>query len=1757
MSQSNNTTGDPQSSTTGFNPGHRSGRNSGRGGRNRGKWNRNKNTKNNFVGKTKEMHGHVFQLQVERRQKGQFQDTVEQLQVYASSTYKKDIKHLKILFTQLELPNIVKPTPPTSKDAMDQLYYQEEMKQHIKDKKNLETTIASLYNVVCGQCSKLLQNKLKARNNFDQMDDSCNVATLLSEIKTLSSKIEESTSAYDALHEAKAKFFKYQQSEDETLADHMRNFKDLCNAVEYHGGDIFFDKEMVKAEVRGDSTDKASTTTNEEYRTRVIDKSKAVAFLKSANRKTYGKLLSTIRDQFSFKIDVYPKTLSDAYEMLSAHTPHNSSGNKNKKENKNTVNNTESDNRENNTTENARSVTETGTSYLQSTAVPGSDGRLIPHITCYNCGKKGHYADNCPTQVCTPVNEEQHVQMNNSNSSEHQEEDDSDVEQQHLQTEGTDDNTDIIHFSWTQVNRYKGLDYTDTDILLDTGSTFSVFKNPDMVLNIRNSGRKLKAYTNGGRQDSAQVADLPGFFTVWFNPSSMINILSWADVRSKYRITADTAVGNYITVHLSPKRQMRFQEVASGLYLFRNKAHIEHNNRISGYSYLMLTEAKLKNFSKEQIVKADKARELYRALGFPGHKRFLEMLKNNKIPESNVSFDDAKRALHIYGTEPATIKGKTTKDKQSKIECKDSIRMPAQILKKNNKVHLMVDYMFIQGIQFLTTISHEFKFRTAEPLPYTYKKGAKKVDIWRGIQKVIKLYESRGLVVDQVHGDNEFECIREDLRPTLLNISAADEHVSMVERSIRTIKDRTRSVVQFLPYNRYPRNMIIGCVIFAVKSLNNEVGMTKLSDIHSPHALVTGQPPRSYKDVIAMTYGEYVEVYAMSPIKNNIDERTISAIALYPSGNNQGGWIFMSLNTGRLLHRNQWKKLSISQGIIDRVNMLGEKDGQQTISNNFRYRVGKDNKLRNIEDESSVRSRTSNENESDDESITSLVEFHEIADEINDIAQDDEDEVIVETCDDVVNDEEHGVNDNTTDETEGVLPDEITSNVETQDYDQPAVLEEHIHEPDNNDDEDLNSDHNSENSHGGESQINMEDNEGEEPNDETVAKTEGQRYNLRSRSKVNYMDMHKYGETQLLQIQNKWINDQVNNTATSKVSNKKVLNLKTNDIYRRIVGVTLTQLSKEDKYAQVSVKEGIKRHGNKAIAAVLSEFSQLNDKHVFRPRQADELTNMDKKQSLNLITMIKEKRDGKIKGRACADGRKQRRYINRDDVSSPTVQLESLMISLLIDAHEHRDVATADIVGAYLLADIQDFVLVKITGETVDIMCRVNESFKQYVVMEKGKRTLYLQLTKALYGCMQSALLWYETLKNRLLKMGFELNQYDPCVANKIVNGKQCTICWYVDDTKISHEDSSVVDMVIRELEEEFGKMTVTRGHKHTFVGVDIEFNNNGTVSLSMDEYVNECIKLYEDSIKRTAATPAKGDLFDDDIGKDGDKLDQSGADKFHHTTAKLLYLAKRVRIDIDLAISFLCTRVAEPTVGDENKLKRVLSYLQGTKTMKRVMGTNGMNYIQTWIDASYAIHRDMRGHTGGIISMGKGTLIHNCSKQKLNTKSSTESEVVGVSDFLPYTIWASYFLKAQGYELQRNIFYQDNTSAIKMLKNGKESCGSKSRHIHIRYFFTKDVLKREDMEIVHCNTDKMIADFYTKPLQGKHFYQLRNIIMGHSSLPVEECVEGSNEMATDKATKSYVNKQGIKEQAVDKTHKYKARRNTMGLKYKVSNNFN
>ena len=108
---------------------------------------------------------------------------------------------------------------------------------------------------------------------------------------------------------------------------------------------------------------------------------------------------------------------------------------------------------------------------------------------------------------------------------------------------------------------------------------------------------------------------------------------------------------------------------------------------------------------------------------------------------------------------------------------------------------------------------------------------------------------------------------------------------------------------------------------------------------------------------------------------------------------------------------------------------------------------------------------------------------------------------------------------------------------------------------------------------------------------------------------------------------------------------------------------------------------------------------------------------------------------------------------------------------------------------------------------------------------------------------------------------------------------------------------------------------------------------------------------------------------------------------------------------------------------------------------MKRVIGGKNMSSIHTWVDAAYAVHENKRSQTGGCLSFGRGMVHTKSSKQKLNTKSSTEAELVGLNDYIPHTLWMNNFLTAQGYKIKSSKVYQDNQSAIRMETNGRNSC--------------------------------------------------------------------------------------------------------------------
>ena len=252
---------------------------------------------------------------------------------------------------------------------------------------------------------------------------------------------------------------------------------------------------------------------------------------------------------------------------------------------------------------------------------------------------------------------------------------------------------------------------------------------------------------------------------------------------------------------------------------------------------------------------------------------------------------------------------------------------------------------------------------------------------------------------------------------------------------------------------------------------------------------------------------------------------------------------------------------------------------------------------------------------------------------------------------------------------------------------------------------------------------------------------------------------------------------------------------KTNMIERYTTGMV---------FAQMSAQKGIKKYKTEAEQMLMAEFKQLLEYKTFHGVKATDLSYEQRSKAGNMINLIEEKinrghtpENPVLKGRSCFNGKVQRGLYTKEQTASPTVSQDAFFLTCLIDALEGRSKAITDVKGAYLNAKMKDEVIMKIIGPEVDLFCQLDPSLREYVITEKGRKVLYTQLDKALYGCVQSALLWYELYSTTLKEMGFKINPYDLCVANANIKGKQCTICWYVDDNKISHEDPKVVEEVI------------------------------------------------------------------------------------------------------------------------------------------------------------------------------------------------------------------------------------------------------------------------------------------------------------------------------------------------------------------------
>ena len=385
------------------------------------------------------------------------------------------------------------------------------------------------------------------------------------------------------------------------------------------------------------------------------------------------------------------------------------------------------------------------------------------------------------------------------------------------------------------------------------------------------------------------------------------------------------------------------------------------------------------------------------------------------------------------------------------------------------------------------------------------------------------------------------------------------------------------------------------------------------------------------------------------------------------------------------------------------------------------------------------------------------------------------------------------------------------------------------------------------------------------------------------------------------------------------------------------------------------------------------------------------------------------------------------------------------------------------------------------------------------MTIERGQKVLYVHILKAIYGMLVSAMLFYRKLSADLVEHGFEINPYDPCVANKMVQGKQQTVCWHIDDLKASHMDSKVNDSFGQWAKKQYGSIGELKIHKgkiHEYLGMKLDYSEPGKLKVDMIDYVKSMLSSFPRECLKGAkvSSPWTEDLFK--VPQKSPSLTREQAQQFHTATAQGLFLCKRARPDLCPAIAFFTTRVKAPTESDWAKLCRMMKWLGQTWKDCLTLQSDGSRISKWHVDVSFAVHPDLRSHTGGALTLGKGFLSNTSKKQGLNTRSSTEAEVVGADDMVGPMLWTGRFLEAQGYPLQQNILCQDNKSAILLETNGRQSAGKRSRHLDIRYFFVADQQDKGHISIEYCPTDEMVGDCHTKPLTGAKFKKFRQQIM-------------------------------------------------------------
>ncbi len=527
----------------------------------------------------------------------------------------------------------------------------------------------------------------------------------------------------------------------------------------------------------------------------------------------------------------------------------------------------------------------------------------------------------------------------------------------------------------------------------------------------------------------------------------------------------------------------------------------------------------------------------------------------------------------------------------------------------------------------------------------------------------------------------------------------------------------------------------------------------------------------------------------------------------------------------------------------------------------------------------------------------------------------------------------------------------------------------------------------------------------------------------------------------------------------------------------------------------ITVKRAIQRYKILAEKAFFDEMNQLIvKKQCLKPVHS--LRGLEGAKIIYGFMFATEKHDAvgkfiKLKMRLVALGNLLN-IITKIYNGSPTVNGETVMFLLGIAAIQNLMISVVDIPGAYLNADLKECYVLVLDAELSEYLIRM---FPEYECFRQPNGTILMRVDKALYGLRESSHLWYETLTNVLIKYGYQRIEEDKSLFYKTDGNDRSYLTIHVDDIMHVYTNIFMHQELIQILTNEFGdKPTEDSIYPLTYLGLSIDRAASGDIYVSMPNFTNKILDMYND-VDYIARTPATQSLIDEP----SESEDSVNRTEYLSKLMTLYYLARKCRPDILFPLSILTTRSQNPKESDMEKLNRVIAYLKWNPNKGILLRHNPDEMkLFVYVDASFNIHLDSKSHTGIGISIGDNSdfIFTKSTKQSCISGSSTESELIGLTEALKYCNWFSRLANSLDVNLiLPTIIYQDNQSAIQLATIDTINT-TKARFMNLRINLIRDQLAKDNIMLEYLPSGKMKVDMLTKVIVGENFQNLMNKIV-------------------------------------------------------------